>query len=50
MIVGSILLLGAIGALVGLAVGAVAILALVGGALGLALGFYAVWNRFIRAR
>ena len=50
MIVGSIVLFAALGALVGLLVGAVVPLALVGAPIGLVIGFYAVWVRFFKQR
>jgi hypothetical protein len=50
MIVGSIAIFVALGALLGAAVGAVAPLALAGAPVGLVVGFYAVWVRFFKRR
>jgi hypothetical protein len=50
MIVVSIVLLAAVGGLVGWIAGAVVPLALAGAAVGLGVGFYAVWLRFFKQR
>jgi hypothetical protein len=50
MIIGSIGIFVALGALIGLLVGSVAPLALAGAPVGLVVGFYAVWVRFFKQR
>jgi hypothetical protein len=50
MIIASIVIFAALGALVGLLVGSVAPLALAGAPVGLVVGFYAVWVRFFKQR